>query len=58
MLLERVTRALASVWMDYRFYVGECFSHCGVDTFHLVRTAEGWRIVDLADARRREGCTP
>jgi hypothetical protein len=44
--------------MEYRFYVGERFSHCGVDSFHLVRTADGWRIVDLADTRRREGCTP
>ena len=54
----KVDGGLASVWMEYRFYVGERFSHCGVDTFHLVRTAEGWRIVDLADTRRREGCTP
>jgi len=54
----QVDGGLASVWMEYRFYVGERFSHCGVDSFHLVRTAEGWRIVDLADTRRREGCTP
>jgi hypothetical protein len=54
----KVDGGLASVWMEYRFYVGQRFSHCGVDTFHLVRTAEGWRIVDLADTRRREGCTP
>ena len=54
----KVDGGLASVWMDYRFYVGDRFSHCGVDTFHLVRTAEGWRIVDLADTRRKEGCTP
>lgn len=50
--------ALASVWIEYTFYVGERLSHCGIDTFHLVRTAEGWRIIDLADTRRREGCTP
>ena len=49
---------LASVWTEYTFYVGERLSHCGVDAFHLVRTAEGWRIIDLADTRRREGCAP
>lgn len=47
---------LASVWTDYSFYLGDRFSHCGVDTFHLVRIAAGWRIIDLADTRRREGC--
>jgi hypothetical protein len=54
----QVDGGLASVWAEYSFYVGERFSHCGVDTFHLVRTAEGWRIIDLADTRRMEGCLP
>ena len=54
----KVDGGLASVWVEYAFYVGERFSHCGVDAFHLVRTAEGWRIVDLADTRRKDGCTP
>jgi hypothetical protein len=54
----QVDGGLASVWAEYSFYVGERFSHCGVDTFHLVRTAEGWRIIDLADTRRKEGCLP
>lgn len=52
----RVDGPLASVWADYSFYIGDRFSHCGVDTFHLVRVAAGWRIIDLADTRRREGC--
>ena len=52
----RVDGALASVWVEYSLVVGERFVHCGVDAFHLVRTAEGWRIIDLADTRRREGC--
>jgi hypothetical protein len=52
----RVSDGLASVWVDYDFYAGERFSHCGVDAFHLARTVDGWRIVQLADTRRREGC--
>jgi hypothetical protein len=52
----RVDGPLASVWVDYAFYIGDRFSHCGVDTFHLVRIAAGWRIIDLADTRRRDGC--
>ena len=53
----KVDGALASVWTGYSFYIGERFSHCGVDAFHLVRMPEGWRIIDLADTRRREGCS-
>ena len=53
-----VDGGLASVWTEYTFYVGERLNHCGVDAFHLVRTADGWRIIDLADTRRREGCPP
>ena len=49
---------LASYWAEYTFYLGERMSHCGVDTFHLVRTADGWRIIDLADTRRKEACSP
>lgn len=54
----KVDGALASVWTAYSFYIGERFSHCGVDAFHLVRMPEGWRIIDLADTRRRDGCAP
>jgi hypothetical protein len=47
---------LATVWTEYDFFVGTRFSHCGVDAFQLVRKKEGWRIVALADTRRRTGC--
>jgi type II secretory pathway component PulL len=47
---------LASVWMDYSFYAGDRFSHCGVDAFLLAREGDDWKIVSLADTRRREGC--
>lgn len=54
----RVDGDLAVAWMPYAFYLGDQFSHCGVDLFQLVRTADGWRIIELADTRRREGCSP
>jgi len=47
---------LAVVWVDYAFFAGTKFSHCGVDAFQLARTAGGWRIVALADTRKSEGC--
>jgi hypothetical protein len=52
----RVDDNLATAWMQYAFYVGESFSHCGVNAFQLFRGAEGWRVIQLTDTRRREGC--
>lgn len=52
----RIDGNLATVWMEYDFYLGETFSHCGVDAFQLARYAEGWKIVSLADTRQRQGC--
>lgn len=39
---------LALVFGRYTFHVGEKFSHCGVNSFHLVRTADGWKIAQIA----------
>lgn len=49
---------LASVWVEYWFFAGERFSHCGVDAFVLARQAGAWRILSVADTRKREGCAP
>lgn len=46
----------AQVWADYAFYRGAQFSHCGVDTFQLIKTASGWKIFYLADTRHTTGC--
>lgn len=43
---------LATVWVYYEFWAGDRFSHCGVDVFTLGRTAEGWKVVFVADSRR------
>lgn len=47
---------LASVWLEYSFYAGTRFSHCGVDAFQLARDGTDWKIIALADTRRRTGC--
>jgi hypothetical protein len=48
---------LASVWVDYALYVGERFSHCGIDHFLLVKSEAGeWKVIEIADTRRTEGC--
>lgn len=52
----RVDGRLATAWMEYAFYAGETFSHCGVDAFQLFKGEEGWKIFHIADTRRTEGC--
>lgn len=47
---------LASVWTSYKFFLGDKFSHCGVNSFQLVKLNDGWKIVHLIDTRRKENC--
>ncbi|MFN7946734.1 MAG: MBL fold metallo-hydrolase [Blastocatellia bacterium] len=49
---------LALVWGRYGFYVDERFSHCGLNAFQLLRTAEGWKIAQGASTIELEGCEP
>ncbi|MGB7209720.1 MAG: nuclear transport factor 2 family protein [Pyrinomonadaceae bacterium] len=44
----RVSGDMALVTGRYTFYVGDKFSHCGTNTFNLVRTETGWRIANGA----------
>ena len=44
----RIDGDLAIVSGRYTFYVGEKFSHCGLNTFNLVRTETGWQIANAA----------
>ena len=44
----RVTGDLAVVSGRYTFHLGEKLSHCGTNTFNLVRTDNGWKIANAA----------
>lgn len=39
---------LAVVWLPYDLYLDGQWSHCGVDTFTLIRTGGAWRIAAMA----------
>lgn len=52
----RIDGPLATVWAEYDVYVDGEFSHCGVDAFQLVNLGDGWKILNIADTRRRDGC--
>ncbi len=51
-------RGLAIVWADYDFHLNGKFSHCGVDSFTLVRGQEGWKISAVAYTTETSGCAP
>ena len=53
-----IHQSMAVLWAPYDFYQGSTFSHCGVDSFTLVRLAGGWKIVDAAFTIEPVGCAP
>lgn len=52
----RIDGNLATIWVEYSFFVGTKFSHCGVDALQLVKEGPAWKIVAIADTRRKTGC--
>ncbi|MBL7724695.1 MAG: nuclear transport factor 2 family protein [Chitinophagaceae bacterium] len=53
----KIDGPLAIVWTPYNFYFNGQFSHCGVNSFQVIRFSTGWKIQYLVDTRRRQGCT-
>jgi hypothetical protein len=51
-----IDASLASVWAPYEFYLGSKLSHCGYDSFQLVKLADGWKIAYIIDTRRKDSC--
>jgi hypothetical protein len=49
---------MAAVWTPYNFYYNGQFSHCGVNSFQVIRFKDGWKIQYIIDTRRRTGCNP
>jgi hypothetical protein len=54
--LVKVDAALAIAWTPYQFFYKGSFSHCGVNSFQLVRMNGEWKIQYLIDSRRKTGC--
>ena len=54
--IVKVDGPLAIAWTPYKFYYAGNFSHCGVNSFQLVRINGRWKIQFLIDTRRRQAC--
>jgi hypothetical protein len=52
----RIDGDLASVWTPYQFYYNGRFSHCGVNSFQVVRLNGVWKIHYVIDTRRKDNC--
>ena len=50
---EQVDGSMAHVWTPYEFYVNGTKSHGGVNSFHLFNDAGQWKILHIADTRRK-----
>jgi hypothetical protein len=63
-LLERFTAKpqvllrgrMAQIWGEYEFLRDGKFTHCGVDSVTLLKTAEGWKIATIAFTMETVGC--
>ena len=49
----RVDAQMATAWTPYELYVNGKRQHCGVDAFQFFKTEKGWKIISLADTRRK-----
>ncbi|WP_400079211.1 nuclear transport factor 2 family protein [Winogradskyella sp. R77965] len=45
---------MANIWVSYEFWYQEKFSHCGVNSFQLMKEGDKWKIIYLVDTRRRD----
>ncbi|HEX3079722.1 MAG TPA: nuclear transport factor 2 family protein [Puia sp.] len=52
----KIDGPLASVWTSYKFYLGDTFSHCGVNFFQLAKTGGSWKIIHVAYTVRPDNC--
>lgn len=52
----KIDGPLAIVWTPYKFYFNGQFSHCGVNSFQLVRLNGQWKIQYIIDTRRKDKC--
>jgi hypothetical protein len=47
---------IAQVWGEYEFLVDGKFNSCGVDSFSLFKTTEGWKVAAIVYAGETKSC--
>lgn len=52
----RTDGPMANAWTPYQFWVNGNLSHCGVNSFQLIKKGGDWKIFYIVDTRRRDDC--
>jgi len=52
----QIDGAMANVWTPYEFWYNGKFSHCGANSFQLMKVRNDWKIIYLIDTRRKKAC--
>jgi len=47
---------MAAAWVPYSFYIGDTFSHCGVNSIQFAKIEGKWKITYVIDTRRKDNC--
>jgi hypothetical protein len=47
---------VAQVWGKYEFFRDGKYDHCGVDSFSLLKTEEGWKVATVVYTSEVAGC--
>jgi hypothetical protein len=52
----KVDGTMASIWAPYTFYLDGAVRHCGINSIELLHDGAGWKVTQISDTRRTEGC--
>ena len=52
----KVDGDMAHVWSPYTFYLDGKWNHCGVNSMELLKVNGAWKLTQLSDTRKRDGC--
>ncbi len=47
---------LATAWAEYQVRIDGNVSHCGYNAFHLIRQQGAWKVLNVSDTARQQGC--
>ncbi len=56
--IVNVRDGVAHFWAPYDFHVDGDFTHCGIDSFQLIRSEGRWKIGSSAYTVQRQNCEP
>ncbi len=49
---------IAQVWAPYDFHLDGKLSHCGIDSFSMLRSNGHWRVASVSYTVQKVGCAP